>query len=84
MNQILNITSNLYLLTGKLCGICAIFQNGFEVLPSNAQIVLDGRRMYLHEVTLPNEGIYQCRVRNSAGQSTKNFALSVLGITLLI
>uniref|UniRef100_A0A0R3RPN6 Immunoglobulin I-set domain protein n=1 Tax=Elaeophora elaphi TaxID=1147741 RepID=A0A0R3RPN6_9BILA len=52
--------------------------NGFETLPPNAQIVLDGRRMYLNEATLLNEGVYQCRVRNSAGQSTKNFALSVL------
>ncbi|VDK86259.1 unnamed protein product, partial [Onchocerca ochengi] len=33
--------------------------------------------MYLHEAKLFNEGIYQCRVRNSAGQSTKNFALTV-------
>ncbi|CAG9531886.1 unnamed protein product [Cercopithifilaria johnstoni] len=52
--------------------------NDFETLPPNAQIVLDGRRMYLNEVTSLNEGIYQCRVRNSAGQSTKNFVLSVL------
>ncbi|KAM3729054.1 Hemicentin-1 [Dirofilaria immitis] len=52
--------------------------NGLETLPPNAQIVLDGRRVYLHEVTLFNEGVYQCRVRNSAGQSTKNFTLNVL------
>ncbi|VBB33721.1 unnamed protein product, partial [Acanthocheilonema viteae] len=52
--------------------------NNFETLPSNAQIVLDGRRMYLNEATLLNEGVYQCRVRNSAGESTKNFALTVL------
>ncbi|VDO39133.1 unnamed protein product [Onchocerca flexuosa] len=51
--------------------------DGFETLPPNAQIVLDGRRMYLHEAALFNEGIYQCRVRNSAGQSTKNFVLTV-------
>uniref|UniRef100_A0A915PVG6 Ig-like domain-containing protein n=1 Tax=Setaria digitata TaxID=48799 RepID=A0A915PVG6_9BILA len=34
--------------------------------------------MYLDEVTLRNQGVYQCRVRNSAGESTKNFALTVL------
>ncbi|VDK28790.1 unnamed protein product [Gongylonema pulchrum] len=52
--------------------------NGSETLPPNAQIVLDGRRMYIDDITLSNEGVYQCRVRNSAGQSTKNFALAVL------
>ncbi|EFO22762.2 hypothetical protein LOAG_05722 [Loa loa] len=55
-----------------------MLQEGFETLPSNAQIVLNGRRMYLNEATLLNEGLYQCRVRNSAGQSIKNFALTVL------
>uniref|UniRef100_A0A1I8F226 Ig-like domain-containing protein n=1 Tax=Wuchereria bancrofti TaxID=6293 RepID=A0A1I8F226_WUCBA len=52
--------------------------NGFEMLPTNAQIVLNGRRMYINEATILNEGIYQCRARNSAGESTKNFALNVL------
>ncbi|VDO38352.1 unnamed protein product [Brugia timori] len=48
------------------------------MLPTNAQIVLNGRRMYINEATILNEGIYQCRARNSAGESTKNFALNVL------
>lgn len=60
-----------------------MLQNSSEALPPNAQVVLDGRRMYLDDTTLSNEGVYQCRVRNSAGQSTKNFALTILGITFV-
>lgn len=60
----------------------AVLQNDFEMLPTNAQIVLNGRRIYLNEVTIDNEGVYQCRVRNSAGESIKNFALTVLGMHL--
>ncbi|VDK18588.1 unnamed protein product [Anisakis simplex] len=52
--------------------------NGSENLPPNAQVVLHGRRLYVDETSLLNQGLYQCRVRNTAGESIKNFKLRVI------
>ncbi len=46
---------------------------------SNIQVAAGGRRLYVLKGDLPNQGVYTCIVRNSAGESRKSFQLIVLG-----
>ncbi|VDL71886.1 unnamed protein product [Nippostrongylus brasiliensis] len=58
--------------------------NGSDSLPPNAQVPLDGQRIFLVGVTPANAGTYTCIVRNTAGENRRNIHVVVLGFLSFI